>query len=90
MGDELKSLMRDADVRVEKVRMNGLVGTHLDQVLRTQGIGTLYFAGVNIDQCVATTVEEACFRDFNCVRLEDACATSSPDYRKQSAVFNAK
>lgn len=90
MVDELKPLMRPDDVRIEKVRMNGFVGTHLDQVLRTQGIGTLYFAGVNIDQCVATTMEEACFRDYACVLLEDACATSSPDYCKQSVVFNAK
>lgn len=90
MVDELKPLMRDEDVRVEKVRMNGFIGTHLDQVLRTQGIATLFFAGVNIDQCVATTMEEACFRDYNCVLLEDACATSSPQYCKQSVVFNAK
>lgn len=90
MVDELKVLMRDDDVHIEKVRMNGFVGTHLDQVLRTQGIGTIYFTGVNIDQCVATTMEEACFRDYNCVLLEDGCATSSPDYCRQSVVFNAK
>jgi nicotinamidase-related amidase len=90
MVDELKPLIRDEDVRIEKVRMNGFIGTHLDQVLRTQGISTLYFSGVNVDQCVATTMEEACFRDYNCVLLEDACATSSPDYCRQSVVFNAK
>ena len=70
--------------------MNGFIGTHLDQVLRTQGISTLYFAGVNVDQCVATTMEEACFRDYNCVLLEDGCATSSPAYCRKSVVFNAK
>jgi nicotinamidase-related amidase len=90
MVDELKPLMREEDVHIEKVRMNGFIGTHLDQVLRTQGISTLYFSGVNVDQCVATTMEEACFRDFNCVLLEDACATSSPPYCKDAVVFNAK
>ena len=80
MVDELQPLIRKEDVRVEKVRMNGFVGTHFDQVPRTQRIGTLHLAGVNIDQCVATTMEEACFRDYNCVLLEDAGATSSPDY----------
>ncbi|WP_412067315.1 cysteine hydrolase family protein [Rubrivirga sp. IMCC43871] len=90
MVDELKPLIRDEDVRIEKVRMNGFIGTHLDQVLRTQGISTLYFAGVNVDQCVATTMEEAYVRDYNCVLLEDACATSSPDYCKKSVVFNTK
>ncbi len=90
MVDELQPLIRDEDVRIEKVRMNGFIGTELDQVLRTQGINTLYFAGVNVDQCVATTMEEAYFRDYNCVLLEDASATSSPDYCKKSVVFNAK
>ena len=90
MVDELKPLIREEDVRIEKVRMNGFIGTHLDQVLRTQGISTLYFTGVNIDQCVSTTMEEAYFRDYNCVLLEDGCATSSPEYCKQAVVFNAK
>lgn len=90
MVDELKPLIRDEDIRIEKVRMNGFIGTHLDQVLRTQGLSTLYFTGVNVDQCVATTMEEAYVRDYNCVLLEDACATSSPDYCKKSVVFNAK
>ncbi|MDB5621460.1 MAG: nicotinamidase-like amidase [Devosia sp.] len=88
--DELKPLMREEDVHIEKVRMSGFYGTHLDQVLRTQGITTLYLAGVNIDQCVTTTMEDACFRDYNAVLLEDACATSSPDYCRQAVVYNAK
>ena len=90
MVDELKPLIRDEDVRIEKVRMNGFIGTHLDQVLRTQGISTLFFTGVNVDQCVSTTMEEAYFRDYNCVLLEDGCATSSPDFCKQAVVFNTK
>lgn len=89
MVDEFRALMRDDDVRIEKVRMNGFIGTPLDQVLRTQGIGTLLFSGVNRDECVATTMEEASFRVYNCVLDEDACATSSPEYCRQSVVFNA-
>ena len=41
MVDELRALVRNDDVRIEKVRMNGFIGTPLDQGLRTQGIGTL-------------------------------------------------
>lgn len=88
--DDLKPYMHDDDVHIEKVRMSGFYGTHLDQVLRTQGIQTLFFTGVNVDQCVTTTMEDAYFRDYNAVLLEDACATSSPDYCKQAVVFNAK
>ena len=90
MVDELLPLIEDRDVQIEKVRMNGFVGTHLDQVLRTQGISTLFFTGVNIDQCVTSTMEDAYFRDYNAVLLTDACATSSPDYCQQAVEFNAK
>ena len=90
MVDELLPLIRDEDVLIEKVRMSGFYGTHLDQVLRTQGINTLYLTGVNVDQCVTTTMEDAYFRDYNCVLLTDGCATSSPDYCRQAVEFNAK
>jgi len=90
MVAELLPLMSDDDVLIEKVRMSGFYGTHLDQVLRTQGISTLFFAGVNVDQCVTSTMEDAYFRDYNAVLLTDACATSSPDFCQQCVEFNAK
>ncbi|WP_052351863.1 cysteine hydrolase family protein [Deinococcus pimensis] len=90
MVDELLPLMGEEDIHIEKVRMSGFYGTHLDQVLRTQGISTLFLAGVNIDQCVSTTMEDAYFRDYNAVLVEDACATSSPDFCQQAVVFNAR
>lgn len=90
MVDELQPLMTEDDVHIEKVRMSGFYGTHLDQVLRTQGINTLFLSGVNVDQCVTTTMEDAYFRDYNAVLLSDATATSSPDYCKDAVLFNAK
>jgi ureidoacrylate peracid hydrolase len=90
MVDELKALMLDDDIHVEKVRMSGFYGTHLDQVLRTQGINTLFLTGVNTDQCVTTTMEDAYFRDYNTVLISDATATSSPDYCKDAVIFNAR
>ncbi len=90
MVDELQPLIREDDIHIEKVRMSGFYGTHLDQVLRTQGISTLYLTGVNVDQCVTTTMEDAYFRDHNAVLLEDATATSSPSYCKDAVLFNAK
>lgn len=88
--DELEREVLPEDVHVHKFRMSGFWGTHLDQVLRTQGIRTLFFTGVNIDQCVTSTMQDAYFRDYNCVLVEDGATTSSPDYCKQAVVFNAK
>ncbi|MFF5216295.1 cysteine hydrolase family protein [Micromonospora sp. NPDC000442] len=90
MVDELKGYLVDDDIHVEKVRMSGFYGTHLDQVLRTQGIQTLYVCGVNADQCVSTTLEDAYFRDYNPVLIADATATSSPAYCKDAVLFNTK
>jgi ureidoacrylate peracid hydrolase len=87
---DLAELRRDDDIHVDKVRMSGFYGTHLDQVLRTQGIQTLFLTGVNIDQCVTTTMEDAYFRDYNAILVEDATATSSPDFCKDAVVHNAK
>lgn len=88
--DELKPYMQEDDIVIEKVRMSGFYGTHLDQVLRTQGINTLFFTGVNTDQCVSTTMQGAYFRDYNVVLLSDATSTSSPAYCKDTVVFNTK
>ncbi len=88
--EDLQPYMDEDDIHVEKVRMSGFYGTHLEQVLRTQGIQTLFLAGVNIDQCVATTMEDAYFRDYNPILLRDAAATSSPDFCKKATVFNAE
>lgn len=88
--DDLKPYMQEEDIHIEKVRMSGFYGTHLDQVLRTQGINTLYFTGVNTDQCVNTTMEGAYFHDYNAVLLADATSTSSPAYCKDTVLFNAK
>jgi ureidoacrylate peracid hydrolase len=90
MVDDLKPLMAEDDIYIDKVRMSGFYGTHLDQVFRTQGISTLFLAGVNADQCVTTTMEDAYFRDYNAILLTDATATSSPEYCKDAVVFNAQ
>lgn len=88
--DELKADMREPDIRVAKIRASGFYGTRLDQVLRSQGVSTLFFAGVNTDQCVGTTLQDAYFRDYACVLLTDATATTSPDYCKDATVYNTK
>lgn len=88
--DSLKSLREPSDVVVDKVRTSSFYGTHLNQILRAQGFSTLLFTGVNTDQCVTTTMEEACFRDYNVVLIEDATATSSPDFCKQAVLHNTR
>ncbi|RUO26583.1 isochorismatase [Aliidiomarina minuta] len=86
--EPLKRLQDENDLVVEKNRDNAFYGTQLDQILRTQGLNTLLFTGVNTDQCVATTMEDASFRDYNVLLIEDATGTSNPDFCKEAVLIN--
>ena len=39
------------------------------------GIETLFFTGVGTNMCVESTLREAVDRNYNCIIVEDACAT---------------
>ena len=57
--DELVS--DPADIHVAKYRMSGFPDTPLDSILRNLRVTTLLFAGVNLDQCVLCTLQDANF-----------------------------
>jgi nicotinamidase-related amidase len=79
-----------SDIRVEKYRMSGFQDTELDSILRNLGVTTLMFAGVNIDQCVLCTLQDANFRGYDCLLLEDCAATTSPDYCLAATIYNVR
>lgn len=76
------------DIRVDKYRMSGFWDTPLDSILRNLGKTTLLFAGVNADQCVLCTLQDANFLGYDCILLRDCTATTSPDYCMQATVYN--
>ncbi|GAB3625912.1 cysteine hydrolase [Pandoraea terrae] len=78
------------DVRVDKYRISGFWDTPLDGILRNLGVNTLLFAGVNTDQCVACTLQDANFLGYGCVLVEDCCATTSPAFCTESTLFNVR
>jgi len=51
---------------------------------------TLFVGGVNMDQCVMTTLEDASFLGYDTVLVEDGTATTSPDYCVKAVLFNVK
>jgi nicotinamidase-related amidase len=79
-----------SDIHVAKYRMSGFQDTELDSILRNLGLTTLMFAGVNADQCVMCTLQDANFRGFDCLLLEDCAATTSPDYCMAATVYNVR
>jgi len=86
--DEL--VIEPSDIRVDKYRMSGFWDTPLDSILRNLGIDTLLFAGVNLDQCVMTTLQDAVCLGYNGVLLRDCSATTSPDFCREASLYNIK
>ncbi|KAK0456568.1 Isochorismatase hydrolase [Armillaria borealis] len=86
----LKGKDLGTDVWIHKNRMSGLWGyqSALDLFLAENGITTLFFAGVNTDQCVLGTLVDAYFRGYDCVLLKDATATTSPEGGYENVVYN--
>lgn len=86
--DELPQLT--TDIHVDKYRMSGFWDTPLDSILRNLGITTLFFAGVNADQCVFVTLCDANFLGYDCILIQDCTATTSPDYCWLATLYNVK
>lgn len=78
------------DVWIHKNRMSGLWGpqTALDLYLQENGITTLFFAGVNADQCVLGTIVDSYFRGYDCIALRDGIATTSPQGGLENVLYN--
>jgi nicotinamidase-related amidase len=86
--DELRP--ESGDIRVDKYRMSGFWDTPLDSILRNLGIATVLFAGVNLDQCVMCTLQDANFLGYDCILIADCAATTSPDFCREAALYNIK
>jgi nicotinamidase-related amidase len=86
--DELEP--RSEDIKVDKYRMSGFWDTPLDSILRNLGRTTLFFGGVNADQCVMATLQDANFLGYDCILVTDCTATTSPDYCWLATLYNVK
>lgn len=76
-----------SDLLVHKHRLSSFWDNELDSILRQRGISTLLFSGINTDRCVFTSLQDANFLGYDCVLLEDACATTSPDFVREAVLY---
>ena len=89
----LKALYNpSSDAVIPKNRISGLWGsdTPFQKFLEKEGLKTLFFAGVNTDQCVGGTLTDAFNKGYDCVLLNDGCGTSSGDAAQKSWEYNAE
>ena len=69
---------------VDKPGKGAFFATDLDLLLRNWGVGSLVVAGVTTEVCVTTTVREANDRGYECLVLEDCCASYFPEFHRAS------
>lgn len=80
----------EGDIAVSKYRMSGFQDTELDSILRNLNVTSLLFAGVNADQCVLCTLQDAASRGYDCILLEDCSATTSPSFCMDATLYNVR
>ena len=56
--------------------------------LEKEGIKMLLFAGVNMDQCVGGSLQDAFTKGWDYVLLSDRAGMMSPDHSQESIEFN--
>lgn len=84
----IEELTVDAsDLLVHKHRLSSFWDNELDSILRQRGITTLLFSGINTDRCVFTSLQDANFLGYDCVLIEDACATTSPAFVRDAVLY---
>jgi len=65
---------------VDKPGKGAFHATDLEKILANRSITQLLVCGVTTEVCVSTTVREANDRGFNCLVVEDCCASYFPEF----------
>ncbi len=78
--------VRPEDVHCAKNRMSGMwtPSQPLWRELEARGLRTVFFTGVNTDQCVLGTLVDAYNAGWDCVLVDDCAATLTPAGREVS------
>lgn len=72
------------EIVLDKPGKGAFVATDLDLILRQRQIRQLLFAGVTTECCVQTTLRSANDLGYECLLLEDCCASFIPEFHRAS------
>lgn len=59
------------------------------EFLEKQKLKTLFFTGVNTDQCVGGTLQDCFSLGYDCILLGDGAGTTSPGFAQECMEFNS-
>ena len=71
---------REDEPVIDKPGKGAFYATQLEKLLKERGITHLLFAGVTTEVCVQTSMREANDRGYECLLIEDACASYFPAF----------
>lgn len=67
------------EIVINKTASGVFNATNIEYILRNLNINGLFVCGVYTNECVSTTVRDACDRGFATTLINDACATVTPE-----------
>ncbi|MGE9267226.1 MAG: cysteine hydrolase family protein [Verrucomicrobiales bacterium] len=72
------------EIVINKTASGVFSATNLNYVLSNLGISSLYITGVYTNECVETTVRDACDLGYLVTLVDDGCATVTPELHQAS------
>ena len=69
---------------IDKPGKGSFIATDLDLMLRSNGIRQLLLTGVTTECCVHTTLRTANDLGYECLLIEDCCASLNPEFHRVS------
>lgn len=70
---------RGDEIVINKTASGVFSATNLNYVLKNMGIECLFVCGVYTNECVETTIRDACDLGYLATLVEDCCATVTPE-----------
>lgn len=74
--------VKPGDTVLVKPRYSAFFQTHLDGMLRRQGVDTVVVTGTTTPNCIRATVFDAISLDYNTVILEDCCSSVTEEIQR--------
>ncbi|KAH9480817.1 Ureidoacrylate amidohydrolase RutB [Psilocybe cubensis] len=92
LNEQLQGVANGTDLYFNKNRLSGMwgPGTPMQTWLEDNSMTTLFFGGVNIDQCVWGTLVDSYYKGYDVILVDDIAATTSPIGATQMVDFNAQ